>query len=71
VAEAKNPGLATDKGQKPGFFRKPVLPRNRVSSDNLCHQPTTLIETRFLAPVSCPGFFFAEVKKAIATKLID
>ncbi|MBD2544248.1 MULTISPECIES: hypothetical protein [Planktothricoides] len=29
--------------------------RNRVSLNNLCHQPTTFIETRFLVPgVSCP-----------------
>ncbi len=40
-------------------------PRNRVSPDNLCHQPTNLIETRFLF-----GFFFAEVN-SLETGFID
>jgi hypothetical protein len=49
--------------EKPGFFRQPLPPtpetgflqitfatnpRNRVSCVNLCHQPKTVIETRFL-----------------------
>ncbi|WP_156332114.1 hypothetical protein [Planktothricoides sp. SR001] len=46
-------------------------PRNRVSLDNLCHQQTNVIETRFLAPVSCAGFFFAEVEGSQHLKRLE
>ncbi|WP_354635836.1 hypothetical protein [Planktothricoides raciborskii] len=35
------------------FAPTDIIPRNRVSLDHLCYPTEVLIETRFLAPVSC------------------